>query len=357
MTSDPIGHGSVPGRRLRAAPRRRGTGGIILLRGAAGGRRGRTRPARAAHRLPALGGAARRGGGEPLARAWWSCCSGCASVRARPWWRVSPGAAAPAAREEPRLAEVTVSWRWPRDLVVRVRERESFLRVWGDPPLEVARDGVLLETREDLDPADLPLLTGALPPGLAPRRRLDLADAGDAWKEFLSLSEDEPEFWRDVSEIHYDGGRDFQVFLRQGRRVILWEAGINGDLKKTIPAILDGPGAARAGGRGPRSALPRSGGDAPSGGSGRGQCGGGARLHGTGGRDGRPGAWSSEAGGAGHETSRDRRGARCRHDQGLRGRGRGGRGRQPLRPREWATVPARAWSAARSSTSRPPSSR
>jgi cell division protein FtsQ len=155
-----------------------------------------------------------------------------------PWWRVSPGALRRLRAEEPRLAEITVSWRWPRDLLVRVRERESFLRVWGDPPLEVARDGVLLETREDLDPADLPLLTGALPPALSPSQRLDLVDAGDAWKEFLSLAEDAPGFWRDVSEIHYEGGRDFQVFLRQSHRVILWEAGINGDLKKTLPAIL-----------------------------------------------------------------------------------------------------------------------
>jgi cell division protein FtsQ len=155
-----------------------------------------------------------------------------------PWWRVSPGAIRRLRAEEPRLAEVALSWRWPRDLVVRVRERESFLRVWGDPPMEVARDGTLLETREDLDPADLPLLTGELPPGLAPPGRLDLVDAGDAWKEFLSLAESEPGFWREVSEIQYDGGRDFRVFLRQGRRVILWEAGINGDLKKTIPEIL-----------------------------------------------------------------------------------------------------------------------
>jgi cell division septal protein FtsQ len=155
-----------------------------------------------------------------------------------PWWRISPGALHRLRAEEPRLAEVTVSWRWPRDLLVRVRERDSFLRVWGDPPLEVARDGMLLETREDLDPADLPLLTGALPPALSPNQRLDLVEAGDAWKEFLSLAEEEPGFWREVSEIHYHGGRDFQVFLRRGRRVILWEAGINGDLKKTIPAIL-----------------------------------------------------------------------------------------------------------------------
>ena len=155
-----------------------------------------------------------------------------------PWWRVSTGALHRLRAEEPRLAEITVSWRWPRDLVVRVRERESFLRIWGDPSLEVARDGILLETREDLDPADLPLLTGTLPGNLVPHQHLDLVDAGDAWKEFLSLAEGDPGFWREVSEIRYEGGRDFQVFLRQGRRVILWEAGINGDLKKTIPAIL-----------------------------------------------------------------------------------------------------------------------
>jgi cell division septal protein FtsQ len=155
-----------------------------------------------------------------------------------PWWRVSPGAIRKLRSEEPRIAEITVSWRWPRDLVVKVRERESFLRVWGDPPLELASDGMLLESKEELDPADLPLLTGELPRGLAANTRLELADAGDAWKEFLALSRDYPATWRDVSEIHYTGGRDFQVFLRQGRRVILWEAGINGDLKKTIPELV-----------------------------------------------------------------------------------------------------------------------
>jgi len=242
MTGDPIGHGSFldsAARDIAFLPRRRrrGFGGMFLLgallAAAAGGLFLHARltacPLWAVRRVEVEGNRS-LGTVELLRRLGLGPGTS--------WWRVSPGALHRLRAEEPRLAEITVSWRWPRDIVVRVRERESFLRIWGDPSLEVARDGVLLETREDLDPADLPLLTGALPGSLAPRQHLDFVDAGDAWKEFLSLAEDEPGFWREISEIQYDGGRDFQLFLRRGRRVILWEAGINGDLKKTIPAIL-----------------------------------------------------------------------------------------------------------------------
>lgn len=237
MTNDPTGYGSSRDSVFAPPRRRRGSGGgivlLVLLAAAAGGLALHARltasPLWTVRRVEVEGNRS-LGMVELLRRLQFG--------PGTPWWRVSPAALRRLRAEEPRLAEVTVSWRWPRDLVVRVRERESFLRVWGDPPLEVARDGILLDTREDLDPADLPLLTGTLPPDRAPRQRLEFADAGDAWKEFLSLAEDEPAFWRDVSEIHYVGGRDFQLFLRRGRRVILWEAGINGDLKKTIPTLL-----------------------------------------------------------------------------------------------------------------------
>lgn len=237
MTGDPFGHGSFHDGAFVPRRRRRDFGGMVVLgvvlAVAVGGLVLHSRltgcPLWAVRRVEVEGNRS-LGTVELLRRLHVG--------PGTPWWRVSPGALRRLRAEEPRLAEVTVSWRWPRDLVVRVRERESFLRICADPPLEVARDGMLLETREDLDPADLPLLTGELPPILAPNHPLDLVDAGDAWKEFLSLAEDEPGFWREVSEIRYDGGRDFQLFLRQGRRVILWEVGINDDLKKTIPAIL-----------------------------------------------------------------------------------------------------------------------
>ncbi len=237
MTFDPIGHGTLRDGAWRPPRRSRSGGGILLLAAlVAAGVAGLVLHARLTDypvwtvRHVQVEGNRSLGMVELLRRLHLE--------PGTPWWRLSPAAPARLRAEEPRLAEVTVSWRWPRDLLVRVRERESFLRVWGDPPLELARDGILLETREDLDPADLPLLTGALPPVLAPHQRLDLAEAGEAWKEFLALAEDSPGFWREVSEIRYDGGRDFQVFLRRGRRVILWEAGINGDLKKTLPEIL-----------------------------------------------------------------------------------------------------------------------
>jgi len=155
-----------------------------------------------------------------------------------PWWRFTLRPAHRLLAREPRIAQLSVHWRWPRDLVVRVRERESFLRVLADPPLEVATDGMLIETREELDPADLPLLTGALPPGLAPCHTLELAEAGAAWREFVQIAQTTPELWKNVSQIQYSGGRDFQLFLRGGRRVILWETGINTALKSSLPEIL-----------------------------------------------------------------------------------------------------------------------
>jgi cell division septal protein FtsQ len=237
MSNEPVGYPPSRDSSFARPRRRRGAGGVILLAAllaaAAGGLLLHARltgcPLWAVRRVDVEGNRS-LGMVELLRRLHVG--------PGAPWWRVSPAALRRLRAEEPRLAQVTVSWRWPRDLVVRVTERESFLRVWGDPPLEVARDGVILETREDLDPADLPLLTGVLPPDLAPGHRLEFANAGDAWKEFLVLADEEPGFWRDVSEIRYDGGRDFQVFLRRGRRVILWEAGTNGDLKRTIPKLL-----------------------------------------------------------------------------------------------------------------------
>jgi hypothetical protein len=154
-----------------------------------------------------------------------------------PWWRVQSRAAALRAAE-PRLADVEVHWRWPRDLVVRVRERQGFLRLVSDPPLEVASDGVIYRWDEDLDPLDEPLLTGALPANLGSRRKLRLEEAGGVWAEFLDLAREAPGLWKEVSEIHYAGGRDFQIFLRGGHRVLLWEMGINHKLKQTLPDVL-----------------------------------------------------------------------------------------------------------------------
>jgi cell division septal protein FtsQ len=154
-----------------------------------------------------------------------------------PWWRVRSRAAALQAAE-PRLASVEIGWRRPRDLIVRVRERQSFLRLLTSPPLEVGTDGVLFASNEELDPLDLPLLTGALPPTLGPRQTLQLGEAGSGWTEFLDLYRRSPATWKNVSEIHYAGGRDFQVYLRGGRRVVLWETGINDPLKGTLPEVL-----------------------------------------------------------------------------------------------------------------------
>ncbi len=152
-----------------------------------------------------------------------------------PLWAVSSRAATLLARSTPRLESVRISWRWPRDLVVSVRERESVVRVLTDPPCELAADGVVLESEDALDPADLPLLTGSFSV-VRPGQKLDLPASG--WDELLAIGQKAPGLWKDVSEIHYAGGRDFQLILRQGRRVILWEAGVNQELKPRLPSIL-----------------------------------------------------------------------------------------------------------------------
>jgi len=155
-----------------------------------------------------------------------------------PWWRIAPGAAADLEKSEPRLASVSIRWQWPRGLAVRVREREGFLHVLSDPPLTVATDGMVLATEPDIDPVDLPLLTGACAMAATPNRPLAAGGTEKGWEEFLRLARESPELWRDVSEVHHLGGRDFRLYLRSGRQVILWETGVNDKLKQALPQVL-----------------------------------------------------------------------------------------------------------------------
>ena len=154
-----------------------------------------------------------------------------------PWWQVSFRPAARLQAECPRLRRLRVSWGWPRDLRVAVEERESCLRILGPPALEVSPDGVLLDPREALDPADLPLLTGSLPAGFRAGGRCEFPSA-PGWQELLALNDDDPELWRAISEIHYGGATDFQIYLRDGRKVILWETDTNKDVKRQVTQIL-----------------------------------------------------------------------------------------------------------------------
>jgi cell division septal protein FtsQ len=154
------------------------------------------------------------------------------------WWKVRPGWAGPLLAETPRVESLRLCWRCPRDLAVKVRERESVLRVLSQPPVELAADGVVLNPEPALDAADLPLLTGVLPGSLTAGRKLEFPAVGPHWREILELSEKAPQLWKSISEIHYVGGGDFQVVLREGRRIILWQPGLNQDLKEQIPEIL-----------------------------------------------------------------------------------------------------------------------
>lgn len=97
---------------------------------------------------------------------------------------------------------------------------------------------MLLAPEPALDAADLPLLTGGLPGDLRPGRELVFSAVGPDWRELLDLKERSPRIWRMISEIHYAGGSDFQVVLRDSRRMILWQPGINNDLKERLPEIL-----------------------------------------------------------------------------------------------------------------------
>ena len=154
-----------------------------------------------------------------------------------PWWKVSLHPASRLSVTCPRLRRLHVSWGFPRDLAIAVEERESCLRILGPPALEVSPDGTLLDPREALDPADLPLLTGSLPAGFKVGARCDFP-AAPGWQELLALNDDAPELWHAISEIHYDGGAEFQIYLREGRKVILWETDTNRDVKKQVTQIL-----------------------------------------------------------------------------------------------------------------------
>jgi cell division septal protein FtsQ len=155
-----------------------------------------------------------------------------------PWWRVSRQFVTRLLQDNARLCAIHLAWVWPRDLRVTVTERGSVLRLVGDREYEVATDGILLEPQEALDPADLPLLTGEFPADLAPGRTLEPAGAGAAWHELLEFGQENPSLWREISEIHYEGDRRFQLFLREGHKVVLWQSGVNHALKQQLPRIL-----------------------------------------------------------------------------------------------------------------------
>jgi cell division septal protein FtsQ len=155
-----------------------------------------------------------------------------------PWWRVSTRPAARLLAAYPRIRDLRISWSWPRELRIAVVERESVLRIRGAQELEVAEDGTLLDPNDPIDPADLPLLTGELPSGLRAGGKLTLVDAQAHWDELLGVSRKAPDLWKQVSQVHAVGNGEFQIFLRQGHKVLLWPAGINAELKEQIPTIL-----------------------------------------------------------------------------------------------------------------------
>ena len=156
-----------------------------------------------------------------------------------PWWQLDRPDEDRLRRSCPRLGEVGYAWQWPRGLHVRVRERESVVRTVGPSPMEIAADGIVLDPREWVDPADLPILTGAVPSGLVPGDRCVLGQPDAEWSEILQLAVTEPETWRLISEIHYVSGSEFHLCLRRGHRVVLWETGIHRDPGARLGRVLE----------------------------------------------------------------------------------------------------------------------
>ncbi|MFN8548440.1 MAG: FtsQ-type POTRA domain-containing protein [Candidatus Eisenbacteria bacterium] len=158
-----------------------------------------------------------------------------------PWWRVSPGALRAAAAREPRLLTAEFDVHFPRSIRVRVSERAGMLRVidaQGSASLELAADGTLLDVVPGLTQTDLPWLTGTLPGPLVAGRTIELPRAQGWTEQLAKLRSDWPAFWSDLSELRYAGDAGFELYLRAGRKVVLWDPARNGDLWAEVPRVL-----------------------------------------------------------------------------------------------------------------------
>jgi hypothetical protein len=121
---------------------------------------------------------------------------------------------------DPRIAAVRVSYAWPRDVRVRIVEREPLLLVRHGVPWEVDSAGVLLPPLARGVVADVPLLTGpdfsrwpggtrVLTPGV--RRGL-------AWVHALGARE--LQLAGEVSELDVADPRTTGILLMSGTRVL-----------------------------------------------------------------------------------------------------------------------------------------
>ncbi|MBK8231834.1 MAG: FtsQ-type POTRA domain-containing protein [Candidatus Eisenbacteria bacterium] len=158
-----------------------------------------------------------------------------------PWWAVSPDRIAERARKVPRLQSAEVEVNFPRGLSIAVEERDGIMRVidgTGAPSLEMSVDGVLLEVVPGLSAVDLPWLSGSLPQPLSAGAHIELQN-GQQWEAQLArLRSDWPRLWQSLSEVRYVGDLGFEMYLRDGRMVLLWDPTVNDDLWAQVPRVL-----------------------------------------------------------------------------------------------------------------------
>lgn len=158
-----------------------------------------------------------------------------------PWWRVQLGSLRAAAAREPRLLSADFAVHFPRAIRVRVSEREGMVRVidqQGSATFELAADGTLLDVVPGLTQTDLPWLTGPLPGPMRAGRKIELPRAEGWTQQLAKLRSDWPAFWADLSELRYAGEAGFELYLRAGRKVVLWDPARNQDLWAEVPRVL-----------------------------------------------------------------------------------------------------------------------
>lgn len=156
-----------------------------------------------------------------------------------PWWDVPFGRQSTLLASEPRVHEATLQYRWPHQLEVRVEERVGLLRILsasGGPPLEVSADGVVLDA--SADPRDLPWLTGAFPEGAPVGQSLAQASDGRWLEQLDRVRRERPTLFESFSEVHAVPGRGFEIYLRDGMRVLAWDPRQNAALWAEVPRIL-----------------------------------------------------------------------------------------------------------------------
>ena len=155
------------------------------------------------------------------------------------WWHALSADRAALLDAHPRIKSVTLRYRFPQGLAVRVTERTPVLRWLGDPVRVVAEDGILLAGIPGLDPSDLPCLSApGFDPGL-PGRRVEFPGTGDWWEQLQQVKKENSDLWAAISQVQYESERRFRVFLRDPKRVVVWDPYLNAHLWARIPMVLD----------------------------------------------------------------------------------------------------------------------